>query len=66
MGASPIRLPTISMARISSVSASIPRWTLRHSRSFDGPCYLANHSPSPAAFTPLLSIGRSRAPVLEG
>lgn len=43
------------MARISSVSASIPKWTLRQSRGLEGPCFLASHSPSPSAFTPVLS-----------
>lgn len=64
MGASPTRLPVISMARISSVSASIPKWTLRQSRGWDRLCFMASHSPSPSAFTTVLSIKKRRAPVL--
>ena len=33
-------------------------------RGLEGPCFLANHSPSPSALIPVLSINRCRAPVL--
>jgi hypothetical protein len=34
-------------------------------RGLDGPRFLANHSPSPSAFTPVLSIKGCRASVLR-
>ena len=39
-------LLVISTARTSSVSASIPRWTLRQTRRLGPPCLRAFHSPS--------------------
>ena len=41
MGASPIRLPVTSMARISSVRASTSRWNLRHWWRLERPCLRA-------------------------
>jgi len=43
----PTRLPVIAMALIFSVSASMPRCTLRHCLGLEDPCFLAHHSPSP-------------------
>jgi len=64
MGASPTRLPVTSIARFSSVSASTPRWILRHCRRLDGPCLRLHHSPSPTALMPVLSISRCNGPEL--
>lgn len=38
--------------------------TVLHGAGAPGLCFLANHSPSPSAFTPVLSIRRCSAPVL--
>lgn len=51
------------IARISSVSASIPTCTLRHWRGLDGPCLRVCHSPSPSALMPVLSISRCSGPL---
>ena len=64
IGASPTRLPVISIARTSLVSASMPRWTLRHRRGREAPCLRVVHSPSPTALMPVLSTSRCRAPRL--
>src|SRR6056297_1396029 len=52
----------ISMARISSVCSSTPRWILRHRRCFEPPCLRPCHSPSPSALMPVLSIRRFSGP----
>lgn len=44
LGASPTLLAVISMARISSVFLSTPKWTLRHRRRFPPPCLRACRS----------------------
>ena len=62
MGASPMWLPVTSTARISNVSSSIPRWSLRQTRRFGPPCLRACHSPSPSTLIPVLSISRCNGP----
>ena len=63
MGASPMWLPVTSTARISNVSSSIPRWSLRQTRRFGPPCLRACHSPSPSTLIPVLSISRCNGPL---
>jgi len=53
-----------SMARISRVSASRPRWTLHHGLGREAPCLRQDHSPSPMALMPVLSTRRCRAPLV--
>ena len=62
VGASPILLVVTPTARISSVSSSIPRCSLRQRRFFDPPCLRAFHSPSPSALIPVASMSRVQRP----
>ena len=64
-GVSPTRLSVTSMARVSSVWASMPKCTLRRCRRYSAPCFLRLHSPSPRNLVPVLPIRRSSAVLLR-
>lgn len=58
IGASPTLPEVTATARISSVSSSLPRWTLRQTLRFEPPCLRLCHSPSPSTLMPVLSTSR--------
>lgn len=65
-GASPMRLPVISTARTSRVSASIPMWNFRHCLRRLAPCLRTCHSPSPENLMPVPPPTDAAAPVNPG
>ena len=65
IGVSPMALLVTSMWRISSVCASMPQWTLRHSLRYSAPCFLRFHSPSPRNLMPVLSTSSCSADLVR-